>query len=70
MEGQDVRGYRPSFVQETPLVAVRSLGYARKGYKKGINAIKELLKKLSAKDIITHNETGYHYNPEIIKDDK
>lgn len=44
--------------------------YARKGYKKGINAIKELLKKLSAKDIITHNETGYHYNPEIIKDDK
>jgi hypothetical protein len=60
------------FSQRTPekyvdMVKALNEFYAQKGYKKGTNATKELLKLLSEKSIITKDDAGYHYNPEIIK---
>lgn len=37
--------------------------YSLRGYKKGINATKGLLKRLTDKGIITRNAEGYHYIP-------
>ena len=62
------------FSQRTPekyvdMVKALNEFYAKKGYKKGTNATKELLKLLSEKSIITKDDAGYHYNPEIIKNE-
>ena len=41
-----------------------SKAYAKEGYQRGINGVKELLKVLKENDVITHNENGYTFHPE------
>ena len=42
--------------------------YASDGYKRGKNGVKDLLKALMNKNIITHDNNGYHFHPEILGD--
>lgn len=58
------------FDEHTPIkyeemVNLLSDGYAAEGYKRGKNGVKDLLKQLTNKSIITRNESGYHYNPDL-----
>lgn len=58
------------FEQCTPekyeeLVTLLSEGYAEEGYKRGKNGVKDLLKQLTNKEIITRDTSGYHYNPDL-----
>ena len=45
-------------------------GYAAEGYKQGKNAAKNLQKALAEKMIITRDDDGYHYHPELFSDDE
>jgi hypothetical protein len=36
--------------------------YADKGYKRGINAVKALVKRLMEMDVLTKDRDGYHYH--------
>lgn len=47
------------------LVDALSRTYAREGYKKGTNAVKALLKRLSDKGIVRKTSIGYEYNPDF-----
>lgn len=59
------------FNENTPakydeLVNLLSVHYGRKGYNRGINKVKELLKCLSNKGIIYRKDGTYHYDPSIL----
>ncbi len=43
--------------------------YSAEGYKRGKNGVKDLLKALMNKNIITHDNQGYHFHPEILATD-
>lgn len=47
------------------LVSRMSDSYANEGHKKGINAIKSFLKRLSSKGIIKKGKNGYEYDPDF-----
>ena len=51
-------------VRYQELVDIMSKAYAKEGYQRGINGVKELLKLLKENDVITHNENGYTFHPE------
>ena len=63
--GELFEGYIPQRYNE--LVQKMNETYSTKGYKRGINATKELLKRLSDRGIITKDTLGYHYNPDILR---
>lgn len=44
------------------LVGTLRMVYAEKGYKRGTNAVKALVKRLMEKDILTKKKDGYQYN--------
>ena len=44
--------------------------YAAEGYKQGRNAAKNLQKALAEKKIITKEDDGYHYHPELFSEDE
>lgn len=46
---------------------VKALGeaYAEEGYKRGDNAVKEMLKIFNERKLITKEKDGYHYNPTL-----
>lgn len=48
------------------MVSLLSLHYGRKGYNRGTNKVKELLKCLSNKGIIYRKDGAYHYDPSIL----
>ena len=50
------------------LVEQLMTAYASDGYKRGKNGVKDLLKALMNKNIITHDNNGYHFHPEILGD--
>lgn len=48
------------------LVNLLSEGYAAAGYKRGKNGVKDLLKTLAAKEVITRHPEGYQFHPELL----
>ena len=46
----------------TELVDTLRMVYADKGYKRGINAVKALVKRLMEMDVLTKDRDGYHYH--------
>lgn len=46
---------------------VKALGeaYAEEGYKRGDNAVKEMLKIFNERKLITKEKDGYHYHPTL-----
>ena len=54
----------PKQIKYNELVTELAAAYAKKGYKRGTNKIKDLLKSFSEKLIINRDADGYHYNPE------
>lgn len=55
-------------VKYEELVEQLMTAYASDGYKRGKNGVKDLLKALMNKNIITHDNNGYHFHPEILGD--
>ena len=51
------------------LVDLLMKAYASEGYKKGRNGVKDLLKALMNKNIITHASGIYQFNQEILSTD-
>lgn len=46
----------------TELVDTLRMVYAGKGYKRGTNAVKALVKRLMEKEVLTKDPNGYHYH--------
>jgi hypothetical protein len=44
--------------------------YAKEGYQRGINGVKELLKVLKENHVITHDDNGYTFHPEKLANAK
>lgn len=61
-------GHRPSKYDE--LVNRLSDSYAQEGYKRGTNAVKNMLKIFTEKKIVTKESDGYHYHQNILADSK
>lgn len=40
--------------------------YTEEGYKRGVNAIKKMLKLFMSKGLISHEKDGYHYHPDVL----
>ena len=58
------------FSKSTPqryvdLVKARGEAYAEEGYKRGDNAVKEMLKIFNERKLITKEKDGYHYHPTL-----
>ena len=58
------------FSKSTPqkyvdLVKALSEAYAEEGYKRGENAVKEMLKIFNERKLITREKDGYHYHPTL-----
>lgn len=56
-------------VKYEELVKSMIQAYTAEGYKRGKNGVKDLLKALMNKNIITHDNQGYHFHPEILATD-
>ena len=62
---------RTVFEGESPqryleLVKAISQAYAQEGYKRGDNAVKDMLKIFCERKLITKDKDGYHYNPALL----
>ena len=62
---------RTVFEGESPqryleLVKAISLAYAQEGYKRGDNAVKDMLKIFCERKLITKDKDGYHYHPALL----
>lgn len=55
-------------VKYEELVGQLMQAYATAGYKRGKNGVKDLLKALMNKNIITHDNDGYNFHPEILSE--
>jgi hypothetical protein len=53
-------------VKYTDLVDLLMQAYATEGYKRGTNGVKDLLKAMMNKKIVTHDKDGYNFHPEIL----
>jgi repressor of nif and glnA expression len=43
-----------------------SQAYAQEGYKRGDNAVKDMLKIFCERKLITKDKDGYHYHPALL----
>ena len=62
---------RTVFEGESPqryleLVKAISQAYAQEGYKRGDNAVKDMLKTFCERKLITKDKDGYHYHPALL----
>ena len=62
---------RTVFEGESPqryleLVKAISQAYAQEGYKRGDNAVKDMLKIFCERKLITKDKDGYHYHPALL----
>lgn len=62
---------RTVFEGESPqryleLVKAISQAYAQEGYKRGDNAVKDMLKNFCERKLITKDKDGYHYHPALL----
>ena len=48
------------------LVKAISQAYAQEGYKRGDNAVKDMLKIFCERKLITKDKDGYHYHPALL----
>ena len=57
-------------VKYLELIDLMAKTYAKEGYQRGINGVKELLKVLKENHVITHDDNGYTFHPEKLANAK